>query len=145
MKIDIKIDESIKERRIEIFTEKLDNEIDNLIKILNATKDFKLKAFLDEELFLLSIDEIDNLFAEDKKIYCISNGKRYLIKERLYEVEKYLPNNFIRISNSEIVNFNEVISVNLKIIGSLVLTLKSGEKLYSSRRYIKKIKEYLEI
>ena len=52
---------------------------------------------------------------------------------------------FIRISNSEIINFNKVKNIDFKIIGTIILNFKSGNKAYASRRYIPKIKEFLEI
>ena len=52
---------------------------------------------------------------------------------------------FTRISNSEIVNFNKVQNIDFKILGTLIINFKSGNKSYASRRYIPKIKEFLEI
>ena len=50
---------------------------------------------------------------------------------------------FIRISNSEIINFDKVENIDFKILGTLIINFKSGNKAYASRRYIPKLKEFL--
>ena len=40
---------------------------------------------------------------------------------------------------------NEVKNIDFKIIGTIILNFKSGNKAYASRRYIPKIKEFFEI
>ena len=68
------------------------------------------------------------------------------VRKRIYELEEILPKrNFLRISNSEIINFDKVKNIELKIYGSLVINFYSGKVTYASRRYIKKIKEFLKI
>ena len=74
-----------------------------------------------------------------------TDGNEYQLRSRIYELQNTLPNNsFLRISNSEIVNFDNVERINLKISGTVLLVFKSGRSAYSSRRYIKKIKEFLK-
>ena len=64
----------------------------------------------------------------------------------MYELEETLKNtSFIRISNSEIINFNEVENLDLGIIGTIIVNFKSGNKAYVSRRNVAKIKKYLNI
>ena len=68
------------------------------------------------------------------------------IKRKLYELEENFKNtSFVRISNSEIVNFNKVKSLDVQGSLSIMLNFKSGEYTYVSRRYIKKIKDFLKI
>ena len=65
---------------------------------------------------------------------------------KLYELELFLDKKiFVRISNSEIVNFNKVKNIDFKMIGTMILNFNNGNKSYVSRRYIPKIKEFLEI
>ena len=51
----------------------------------------------------------------------------------------------MRISHSEIINFNKIENIDFKTMGTLVINFKSGNKTYASRRYIPKIKGFLEI
>lgn len=146
MNIEIKINEKIEEDKITIEVKELTNDISNLISNLKMSINNKLKVFLEEELFLLDIEEIETIYASEKKIYVKTIDKEYLSKSPLYELENVLPqNDFIRISNSEIININKVKSINTKLAGTIVITFHSGYQTYSSRRYINKIKEALNI
>ena len=73
------------------------------------------------------------------------NGEIFETKKRIYEFEENLSDKFIRISNSEIVNFDKVQSLDFKIFGTIILNFYTEHKTYVSRRYVKKIKEYLKI
>ena len=68
-----------------------------------------------------------------------------VVKNNFYELENVLSEKFVRISNSEIVNFSKVQSLDFKIIGTIVLKFYTDRYTYVSRRYVKKIKEYLNI
>ena len=64
----------------------------------------------------------------------------------IYELEeKVKSKNFMRISNSEIINFKRVKSLDMSIIGTIAIRFESGDITYASRRNIKKIKEYLKM
>lgn len=77
------------------------------------------------------------------EVYVRCSNEVYSTQNRLYEIENLLDcNSFIRISNSEIINFDKVKNIDFKIIGTLIFNFKSGNKSYSSRRYIPKIKKF---
>lgn len=60
--------------------------------------------------------------------------KEWKLRLRLYELEQRLDNRkFIRISNSEIVNFCEVSHFDLSMKGTIGLELKNGIHTYVSR------------
>jgi DNA-binding LytR/AlgR family response regulator len=67
------------------------------------------------------------------------------VHHRLYELEEMLEGtSFIRISNSEIVNFDTVTSLDMGLTGTIELSTVDGRKYYVSRRYMREIKDYLE-
>lgn len=97
-------------------------------------------------MYLLNQNNIETIYTEDGKVFARENGNKYLIKKRLYELEEILnPDKFVRISNSEIVNMKKVQKMNFKFSGTIILYFTNEEKTYVSRRYLKKIKEYLRI
>ena len=149
MDLEIKIDENLKEPKITISSPTLNDEIKRITEILknSLTLNNKLNVFKDSNMYILSLDEIETIYASNNKVYVrAKNNTLYLIKQKLYELEELLKNtSFVRISNSEIVNFNEVEKLNLKITGTILLVFKSENKTYVSRRYIKLVKEYLKI
>ncbi len=55
------------------------------------------------------------------------------------------PNQFVRISNSEIVNLKKVKNFDLSITGTICVELANDTKTYVSRRYVSKIKKVLGI
>ena len=146
MNIEIKVDEKYNESKIIIYTNKMDEEITNIIDSISSINQKTLKAVKDDKMYILNQKDIETVYSENGKVYVRSNHELYTIKNRLYELESILDKKcFTRISNSEIVNFNLVENIDFKILGTIVINFISGNKSYASRRYIPKIKEFLEI
>ena len=146
MDIEIKIDKNLSEPRIVIYTNQMNNELSQIIDNISIINQKALKAFKDEKMYILNQDDIETIYSENNKIYVRCNNELYTIKNRLYELENILnKKSFIRISNSEIINFDKVENIDFKILGTLVINFKSKNKSYASRRYIPKLKEFLEV
>lgn len=146
MDIEIKVDEKYTESKIVIYTNKVNEEITNIIDGISSINQKSLKTYKDGKMYILSQKDIETIYSENGKIFVRCNNELYTIKTRLYELESFLDKKiFARISNSEIANFNKVENIDFKILGTLIINFKSGNKSYASRRYIPKIKEFLEI
>lgn len=147
MNVEIRIDENEKETKLIIVSNKLTDEVAELKERLENTEIGKtITGVLNEQIYLLKQEEIESFFTENTKVYARVADKKYKISKKLYEIEELLKNStYVRISNSEIANFDKVEA--LEVIGreTICLTFKSGETTYVSRRNIKKIKEYLGI
>lgn len=83
------------------------------------------------------------IYSVNKKVYAQTKDAIFEIKQRLYEIEELIPqlgsDKFIRISNSEIVNFDFVEKFDMSLTGTIGLHFKNGERTFVSRRYVKKI------
>ena len=146
MNVEVKIDEKYQTPKIEIYTNKLTNELSNMIDTLYTISNQKLKVYKDYKVYFLAQKDSESIYSEDGKIYVRCNEELYITKERLYELETILDKAiFTRISNSEIANFDKVKNIDFKIVGTMILNFKSGRKTYVSRRYIPKIKEFLNL
>ena len=146
MDIEVKIDEKYDNPKIVIYTNKVDAEISNIIDGISSINQKFVKAYKDEKMYILHQNEIETIYSEGGKVLVRYNKDLYTIKNRLYELELLLDKKmFLRISNSEIINFNKVENIDFKIVGTLTINFKSGNKAYASRRFIPKIKEFLEI
>lgn len=146
MDIEIKVDSNFTKPKIVVYTNEINEQISNIIDSISSIHNGKLMAYKDETLFILNQKEIETIYSENGKVYIRCNNELYIIKHRLYELESILDKKiFVRISNSEIVNFNDVKNIDCSIIGTMILNFKSGNKTYASRRYIPKIKEFLEL
>lgn len=74
------------------------------------------------------------------------DGQEYVLRLHLYELEALLdPARFVRISNGEIVNLKMVTALDLSLSGTIKMTLTGGVTAYVSRRYVKKIKQALNL
>ena len=146
MDIEIKIDQNCVAPKMIIYTNKVNDELSNILNLLSNINNQKLNVYKNEKMYLLNQNEIETIYSENGKVFIRCNNELYTIKSRLYELEKILDSKtFIRISNSEIVNFNMVKNIDFRIIGTIILNFKNGNKSYVSRRYIPKIKKFLEI
>lgn len=147
MKVELKIDKELDETKIVVYAKELTEDIVNFV---NKFQDYdgskNIIGFLDDKTFILDKNDIESLFAENSKIYARVNNKNYKVKRKLYELEEALEgSSFVRISNNEIANFNKVECLDIKGSSVICLKYKSGEITYVSRRYISKIKKYLDI
>lgn len=144
MNIEVKIDKNYENPQILILTNQITSELSVIIdKISNITQE-TLQTYKDQKLYILGQNEIESIYSENGKVYVRCSNEIYSTKNRLYEIENLLDHNsFIRISNSEIINFDKVKDIDFKIVGTLIFNFKSGNKSYSSRRYIPKIKKFL--
>ena len=146
MNIEIKVDEKYTESKVNIYTQKINEEITSIIDSISTINQKTLKAYKDDKIYILNQKDIDTIYSENGKVLVRYNNELYILKNRLYELENILDKKiFSRISNSEIVNFNKVENIDIKILGTLTINFKDGNKSYASRRYIPKIKEFLEI
>lgn len=147
MKVEVNVNKDTKEPKIVIYANEITEEISKLINELSEYSTNNIVGFLDNKVYLLDKMKIESFYTEGNKVYVRTiTQEKYIVKYRIYELEDILQNtSFIRISNSEIANFNEVVSLDLSIIGTIMLKFKSGNTTYVSRRNITKIKKYLNI
>lgn len=146
IELEISLSKEYEKPKVIIKAPEMTTEIEQIISKIQNDNQEKLIGFIDDEAFLLDKEEIENVYTENKKVLARVGNKTYVIKKRVFELENMLnETNFVRISNSEIVNFKKVVSMDFKLTGTILLKLKSGTITYTSRRYIKKIKEYLGI
>jgi DNA-binding LytR/AlgR family response regulator len=146
MKVEISIDPSCKEPKIIILTDKMTDEITEIMKQLSESTMDSLAVFSHCGVAIVSCKEIIRIFTEKEKVYVQTLDNTYTIRMRLYELEAKLDNKrFVRISNSEIVNIRMITNMDISMSGTICVSLKSGLKTYASRRYVKKIKQLFGI
>lgn len=127
-----------------IHTDKITAEVQTLIDQLGHKSDPRLLGYDNGEVFILDSNTVLSIRTESGKIIALCEEGSYILKNRLYEIENQPPSKyFVRISNSEIVNFQKVKSLDLSLTGTITLKFKNGEKSYVSRRYVDKIKSHL--
>ena len=144
LKLEIKIEPDLKESKIVIFTSEVTEEIKEIINKINKTQGKVFKGIKDEKIYLVNPNEIYCFYAENQKVLAKIEKHSLQIKSKLYELEEQLEGtNFIRISNSVIANIDKIKNLEMSFNGTLCIRFINGDVEYSSRRYVKKIKEYL--
>lgn len=146
MKVNVEIDKKYVEPNAVIYANQITEDIKAVVEFLKQENIKGINCLKNEQAFIVKLEEIEKIYALNGKVYLETKDETLEVRKRIYELEEILPKrNFLRISNSEIINFDKVKNIELKIYGSLVINFYSGKVTYASRRYIKKIKEFLKI
>ena len=95
----------------------------------------------------LKQSEVFRIYSMDKKVYVETEKESLLLKLRLYEFEELAEKcgwtDFIRISNTDIVNFSKVTKLDMSLTGVVRVNFTNGKAAIVSRRYMNKIKNEL--
>ncbi|MGP3639016.1 LytTR family DNA-binding domain-containing protein [Lentilactobacillus hilgardii] len=92
---------------------------------------------------LLHLSDCFSFFTSQKSVYVnnVSLSQPIKINDRLYTLQDKLPKQFIRISNTEIINLNYVQEFEISKSGIILIHFRNHYQTSSSRRYLKAIKE----
>ena len=93
---------------------------------------------------IISVDEIDWIEADDYcvNIHCKNNEATYSMRSTLKALEGSLPENFLRVHRSAIVNMNHVQEFQTK--GTGLVKLKSGDEVTVSKSKLKTINKFYQ-
>ncbi|HLR71049.1 MAG TPA: LytTR family DNA-binding domain-containing protein [Pseudogracilibacillus sp.] len=146
MKLEININKDEENERIVIFANEMTEELQHVVnEVEKMIQEIKLYGKKEDEIYPLNIKEIIRFYSQDKQIYAENQSGNYRVEKRLYELETILPKDFIRISQSEIINIRYIKKLRQELNGFIKISFKNGIETYSSRRYVKIIKEALQL
>lgn len=144
MEVEIKLDSTYTETKVIILTADMNEEVriiakklsENIPDIITGIKNGKVEMFEENDLI--------QVYANGGKVFAVTNKGEYALRKRLYEMEERLnQKQFVRISNSEVINLKKVENFDLNFAGTICVRLSNGTVTYVSRRYVKKIKKLL--
>lgn len=147
MKIQFLKDEAQLSDEITIKYSKDSEIIDRLKKYISEiNKEYcKIELYKNDVQYFVEVDKILFFETEDNKIMAHTKDDIFLSKYKLYELEKLLPEQFIRVSKSTIVNAKHVYSIDRNVTSSSCITFAGTYKnIYVSRRYYKDFKNKVE-
>ena len=102
----------------------------------------QIAGYLEDEIKILPVDEIECFYVEDEKTYaCFLDGRKYVVKKRLYEIENSLPSDFVRINKSAIANTKKITRFKVLISGAVDVQFESGYTEAVSRRCFVELKK----
>ena len=104
--------------------------IDELIKQLQGKKTIKtLTVKLGDKILLIKLTDIVHVQAEDKYVFLhTADGKKHLTDFTLSILEEKLPDEFLRIHRSEIINTDYIKEIRKGFNGALVFILNNADE-----------------
>lgn len=139
MKVELNIDKKFGETIVTISTNKVNDEIQNLVNYIENKEGYFI-GVLDDKVRLLNMEDIIRVYVEDRKVYVVTVEGRFIVRKKLYEVQSTLTKDFIKISQSEIANVKYIHSLDLGLRGTIVINYKNLDISYVSRRILKEFK-----
>ena len=118
-------------------------KIEDLVRNFSGA-DF-IMGYREEEMRKISFEEIECITILDRKVIAIdTNGNHYLLKDRLRDLEEFLPSYFIRINKSTLANEHRIQRFDAVFSGGVDAVFYCGYKVYVSRRCFTEIKRRYE-
>ena len=146
MKVKLDIDQQYTEEQIIIEAPSLSPKIQKVQNFVQSLdKKDTIKGKFQDQVYLIEIGHIQRIYIENRKVLAETDSQTYALDIRLYQASEILPASFIQISQSEIVNIDAISHLKLTSNGLIEIYLKNDSFTYSSRRYLKAIKEKLEL
>lgn len=146
MEIELKIEPGRKEPKIIILAEEETPALRRLMEDLSGLALDPVPVWAGEQALRLPQEAFLRFYTDGKGVSAQTAQETYAVRLRLYELEERLDGRrFVRISNSEIVNLDKVTAIDLSLAGTIRMTLDGRVAAYVSRRYVKKIKETLNL
>ena len=139
MKCQIIIDEK-REEEVLIYAQKrssLVDEIERLVESNNLT----IKGTKDDEIIIINPLDVTCFISQNNKVFALIGEEQYKIKERLYQLEEMMDENYIKINQSCLANIKRIDRFSSSLGGAIMVLFDNGYKDYISRRELKKVKE----
>ena len=146
MKYKIIIDKDAEEEIIAIVhaPSSLTGEIEDLVRNYSGA-DF-IMGYRDEEIRRLPFGEIECITVLDRRVIAIDmKGNRYLLKDRLRDLEGILPSYFIRINKSTLANEHRIQKFDAVFSGGVDAVFRCGYREYVSRRCFAEIRRRYDV
>ncbi|MFN0256468.1 LytR/AlgR family response regulator transcription factor [Pedobacter ureilyticus] len=119
---------------------------DLLLQIKGKTTSKTLTVKLGDRILLIKFEDIVHIQAEDKYVFLhATDGKKHLTDYTLSTLEDKLPEDFLRIHRSDIINTNHITEIRRGFNGALIFVMSNGSKVSSSRSNSESLRARFEI
>lgn len=135
------IDNEIEEY-VNLHIHECNDSINTLISYIknDKYKSIKLSCYKNGKIYKVKSDDIYFIETTKNSLLIHIENDIYEYKSKLYELEKILPEKFIRISKSTILNLEKVLVYNPLMNGLMEAKLINNETTYISRKYLKEVR-----
>lgn len=146
MQLEVKIDSSYIEPKVIILTASMTEDVNIILSKLSDQAPQIISGSKNNKIEVIEMEDLIRIYASCGKVFAVTHKGEYALRLRLYEIEERLPpHQFVRISNSEIINLKNVNNFDLSFTGTICVKLTNGTITYVSRRYVSKLKKILGI
>lgn len=146
MQIEVKIDSSCIEPKVILVTASMTEEAEEILRKLSDQAPQMISGIRDDKVEVIDPADLIRIYASSGKVFAVTHKGEYILRLRLYEAEERLTSRqFVRISNSEIINLKHVDHFDLSFTGTICVKLSDKTTAYVSRRYVAKVKKILGI
>ena len=144
MKTEVHIDSHFQEEAVTITAPRLSTRVEQVrdfVEMLDQKE--RLRAKKEGDTYLVETRLFHRFYIENRQVVGETKDDHFILTGPLYQLSEDLPIYFLKISQSEIINTKEIDHLHFTGSGSVQIYLKNGSLTYSSRRYLKAIKEKL--
>ena len=146
MRTEIHIDPNLTEAKLILETPQLTPEQQALLEAAAQQAGACILGYQGDRVVRLGPWSVFRFYTSGQRVLAEADQGTYQVRLRIYELEEKLKTqNFIRISQGEIIQLSKVEQFDLGFSGTIQVRLKNGATTYVSRRYVKKLKQALEI
>lgn len=139
MKVRVEIDDTLNDDEIIVHTKEYTAELKEWIHSFQSKS--KLQFFKKDTEYYLDLDSILFFESDNGTVFAHTTNDMFSTTQKLYELESILPNTFLRISKSTIVNIRKIYSLSHSVSSHLITFQNSHKQVYVSRMYYKVLKE----
>lgn len=142
----VKLEQNLTQEEIEVLIRyaQMNNTVKRLVSLVESF-DTAVKCSMDSEEVLVSTSDIYYIESVDKRCFVYCGKEVYRTELRLYQLMEQLSDwGFIQVSKSCIVNLNMLSSIRPLLNSRLEATLKNGERVNVTRKYISGIRAKLQ-
>lgn len=142
----IKLEQDFSRNDIEILIRyaTMNKDVERIAAILQSA-DTRIKCKLDDSDKLVNTSDIYYFESVDKRTFVYCEQSVYRTESRLYQLVEDLAHlGFVQINKACILNINVLDSIKPLLNSRMEATLRNGERLYITRKYLDNIKQALQ-
>ena len=146
IKINISVIDESDEEKINILCH--ENHKDMMQKIARQFADgsHKITCRKEGKTYQIRMDDVYYIETVDEHLFIYCEDEVYENKMRLYEAEELCRDTlFFKASKSMLINIKKIDNMKPSLSGRFELTMINGEKLLVSRKYVRDLKEKMEL
>ena len=146
-KVRIELDPGATEEEVIIRCPEITPEILKLQKLAEGgsqRQDAEITLTLGDREYFIAVKDILFFETADSRTAAHMPDRMYYTDMKLFELSDFLPNTFMRVSKSSIVNLQKISSIRRDVTGACEVFFEGSEKrIYVSRMYYKSFREKL--